>query len=90
MRHCSSFSISTTLLRTWREAIKEHYRRRMERILFDPSVSDAESYRRMRDAVDLLSNKDRSVLVEGCYKARRLSGGDVTDAKQQQEYTECV
>jgi hypothetical protein len=72
---------------TWRHAIKEQYRREVERRLFDKSLSDAESYRQLRDAVDLLSNKDRALLVESWYKARRLQGADVTEVKDQQPYT---
>lgn len=72
---------------TWRHDIKEEYRREVERRLFDKSLSEAESYRQLRDAVDLLANKDRALLVEGWYKARRLGGKDVTSLESQKPYT---
>lgn len=75
---------SDSTVGSWRHAIKEQYRRRVEERLFDPTLSDAESYRQLRDAVDLLANKDRANLVEGWYKARRLQGMDV---KAQAEYS---
>jgi len=75
----------TTTIGTWRHAIKEHYRPQVEQRLYDTSLSDGESYRQLRDAVDLLANKDRAILVEGWYKARRLERTDVkgegTDVK---------
>jgi len=75
---------ATATIDTWRHGIKEEYRREVERRLFEPELSDAESYRRLRDAVDLLGNKDRAILVEGWYRARRLQGMDV---KAQAQYT---
>jgi hypothetical protein len=69
---------------TWRKEIKKHYRKRVDERLYDPSLSDAESYRQLRDAVDLLANKDRANVVEGWYRARRLQGAEV---RAQVEYT---
>jgi hypothetical protein len=75
---------ATSKLETLRHAVKEHFARRVREILFDPSLSDAQSYRRLRSAVDGLANKDRANLVEQWYAARRLQGMDV---KAQQPYT---
>jgi hypothetical protein len=69
---------------SWRHAIKGEYKKQVEARLFDPTLSDAESYRQLRDAVDLLANKDRANLVEGWYATRRLQGMQV---KPGAEYT---
>lgn len=74
----------TSTIDSWRKAIKKQYRGEVEKRLYDPSLSDAESYRQLRDAVDLLANKDRANVVEGWYRARRLGGADV---QAQVEYT---
>lgn len=64
----------------WRHDVKEHFKKRLLDKLADPSLSSAESYRKLRDAVDILgssANKDRSNIVEAWYQARRLGGEDV-------------
>lgn len=64
----------------WRHDVKEHFKKRLLDKITDPSLSSADSYRQLRDAVDILgpsANKDRANIVEAWYQARRLGGEDV-------------